>query len=215
MAGGDALLYISHSSYILSHIHAIYHAYTSVRQVGNTAILPITTKIRGPAPLSSDPSQPDIIEESLDLFRANCLFRNFEIKGPADRLLIYLILFISDCLTKLAPTAGKPSPSYQEATKVLQTLSVDNFALPGDAGFPLNSLYHPPASRVDADHLRSYLTQTRCELALRLCDRLYPHEQVIGPDEQPTGQLGPRATKPSKWWMSFQKRRFMGRSLGV
>lgn len=57
------------------------------------------------------------------------------------------------------------------------------------------------------DHLRSYLTQTRCELALRLCDRLYPQEQVIGPDGQPTGQLGPRATKPSKWWMSFQKRR--------
>lgn len=30
-----------------------------------------------------DPSRPDIIEESLDLFRANCLFRNFEIKGAS------------------------------------------------------------------------------------------------------------------------------------
>jgi hypothetical protein len=58
-----------------------------------------------------------------------------------------------------------------------------------------------------ADYLRSYLTQTRSELALRLCDRLYPAEQILGADGQPTGQLGPRATKPSKWWMAFQKRR--------
>ena len=64
--------------------------------------------------------------------------------------MIYLILFISECLTKLAATPGKPSPGYQDATKQLSTLSVDNFALPGDAGFPLNSLYHPPASKADA-----------------------------------------------------------------
>lgn len=32
---------------------------------------------------TADPSQPDIIEEALDLFRANCLFRNFEIKGTS------------------------------------------------------------------------------------------------------------------------------------
>ena len=45
-----------------------------------------------------DPSRPDIVDEAIDLFRANSLFRNFEIKGGADRALIYLILFISDCL---------------------------------------------------------------------------------------------------------------------
>ena len=28
----------------------------------------------------------DILDESIDLFRANSLFRNFEIKGPADRV---------------------------------------------------------------------------------------------------------------------------------
>ena len=61
-----------------------------------------------------------------------------------------------------------------------------------------------------ADALRSYLTQTRSELAVRLCDRLYPPEHQLGPDGQPTGQMGPRATKPSKWWMSFQKRRLVG-----
>lgn len=144
-----------------------------------------------------DPSRPDIIEESLDLwvlaslnhrllsytvvswinshpqcflqlllnpslpllwtslpsptpsFRANCLFRNFEIKGPADRLLIYLILFISDCITHVASKPGKPSPSYGEAVKSLQTLSVDHFSLPGEVGFPLNSLFKGPKDRME------------------------------------------------------------------
>ena len=59
----------------------------------------------------------------------------------------------------------------------------------------------------DEDALRSYLTQTRQEVAVRLCDRLYPPEQIMGSDGEPTGQVGARATKPSKWWMSFQKRR--------
>jgi len=210
----------------------------------------------------ADRSQPDIIEESIDLFVLlpelilpcsytpasaptvssgtlrskvciipsqvqvlawNPLIESFT-AGPADRLLIYLILFISECLTKLASTPGRPSPGYQEATKVLSTLSVDTFALPGDAGFPLNSLYHAPASRVDAglyylprsrrevdvrrpDALRSYLTQTRQELANRLCDRMYPPEQQIGADGQNTGLMGPRPAKPCKWWMSFQKKR--------
>ncbi len=48
------------------------------------------------------------------------------------------------------------------------------------------------------DYLRGYLTQARQELAARLVEKLYADG---------TG-------KPSKWWMSFQKRRFMNRSLG-
>lgn len=49
------------------------------------------------------------------------------------------------------------------------------------------------------DYLRQYLTQVRQELAARLVEILYADG---------TG-------KPSKWWMSFQKRRFMNRSLGA
>lgn len=49
----------------------------------------------------ADQNREDIITESLELFRANSLFRNFEIKGPADRVLIYLILFVGDCLTRI------------------------------------------------------------------------------------------------------------------
>jgi actin related protein 2/3 complex, subunit 3 len=89
----------------------------------------------------------DIIEECLTLFRANCLFRNFEIKGPADRTLIYGILFISDCLNKLG---SRPSQNQQEATKALNALALENFNIPGEPGFPLNPLFAPPANRMDA-----------------------------------------------------------------
>jgi actin related protein 2/3 complex, subunit 3 len=96
----------------------------------------------------ADPSSQDIIDETLSLFRANSLFRNFEIKGPADRLLIILILFVSECLTKLG--SARSSPSELEASKMLNTLAVDNFAIPGDANFPLNAHYAAPSSRAEA-----------------------------------------------------------------
>ncbi|KAI0960413.1 hypothetical protein AcW1_004934 [Taiwanofungus camphoratus] len=175
--------------------HSSLNEDPDARQVGNMSILPVKTKFRGPAP--QDPLQADIIDETLDLFRANSLFRNFEIKGPADRLLIVLILFVSDCLAKLG--AARTVPSQLEANKSLNTLAVDNFPIPGDATFSLNAHYAPPASRADAEYLRQYLIQVRQELAARLAEKLYADG---------TG-------KPSKWWMSFQKRRFMSRSLGT
>lgn len=49
----------------------------------------------------------DPLDEILALFRANTFFRNFEIKGPADRVLIYGILFVSEVLSKIKPTMGK------------------------------------------------------------------------------------------------------------
>ena len=46
--------------------------------------------------------------------------------------------------------AARTVPSQIEAQKLLNTLAVDQFAIPGDAGFPLNAHYAPPAGRSDA-----------------------------------------------------------------
>ncbi|KZV77106.1 actin-related protein ARPC3 [Peniophora sp. CONT] len=179
--------------------HSAFNDEPDVRQVGNTSVLPIksTTRARGPAPIAADSNAADIVDEALDLFRANSLFRNFEIKGPADRMLIYLILFISDCLAKIG--AARAGMSQLEANKTLNTFAIDNVLVPGDAAFNLNAHYQPPSSRADADYLRQYLAQVRQEVAARLVERLYADG---------TG-------KPSKWWMAFQKRRFMNRSLST
>lgn len=148
---------------------------------------------------------------------------------------------------------------------MLQTLSVDSFSLPGEGGFPLNSLYKGPGDKGESgeyfdffvltlcgwsalenslrlrsdwkadlsynpiipplplplppfppsplppvtDALRSYLLQARQELSSRLCDRLYPIEPDTQPDgsETPQARRGQRVGRPSKWWMSFQKRK--------
>ncbi|KAJ1986548.1 subunit of the Arp2/3 complex [Dimargaris cristalligena] len=169
--------------------HSAYNSLTDHRVIGGIPLVPLKTKAKGPAP-QAEPSVEDAVDEALDLFRANCLFRNFEIKGPGDRLLIYLILYISECLTKL-----NRHTSQAEATKALYTLAVSNFSIPGDTSFPLYSLYPTPESKFDTDLLRQYLTQIRQELGQRLVERVY----VDG--------------TPSKWWLCFQKRKFMGKSL--
>lgn len=120
------------------------------RLIGNFPLLPLRTKTRGPAytlplpnpPLpaheSPDPESDsyDALDEVLSLFRANTFFRNFEIQGPADRLLIYGILFVSEALSKIRPAAD-----VRQATKDVMNLALDtNFAVPGDPAFPLNQV---------------------------------------------------------------------------
>lgn len=162
-----------------------------VRTVAKIVLLPFRTHYRGYWP-ENDQENYDIVDETLDLFRANSFFRNFEIKGNADRLLIYGILYISDCLSKLNRTM-----SASDANRTLMSLAVDLFALPGDIGFPLNSLYAAPATKNEADLLRGFLQQFRQEIADRLLKRIYADGTNI----------------PSKHWLAFTKRRFMNKSL--
>lgn len=161
------------------------------RFVGNFALLPLNTKYRGPAYQSN--SDYDIIDECLDLFRANSFFKNFEIKSPADRILIYGILFINDCLANL-----NLSTSYNEAVKKLMNLALDSFATPGTPGFPLNTVYSIPLDNpADVELLKSYIQQFRQELAMRLLERVYKDNREV----------------PSKFWLAFTRRRFMNKSL--
>lgn len=163
---------------------------TNARIVGNMAVLPLKTQFKGPAIPAME--EYDIIDEILDLFRANTFFKNFEIKGASDRTLIYGILFVSQCLNALSPITN-----YNNAVRILTNLALDDFAIPGDIGFPLNALYLSPANKNDAMFLRQYLAQFRQELANRLLQRLYQQ----GPDQ------------PSKFWLAFGRKKFMNKSL--
>ncbi|SCU84437.1 LAFA_0D09956g1_1 [Lachancea sp. 'fantastica'] len=161
------------------------------RMVGNVVLLPLKTNFRGPAYQAN--SDYDIIDECLDLFRANSFFKNFEIRSPADRILIYGILFVNECLSQL-----KPTTSYNEALKLLTNVALDDFAVPGTPGFPMNNVYSVPVqSHADMDLLKSYIQQFRQELATRLLERLYVDSKE----------------KPSKFWLAFTRRRFMNKSL--
>ncbi|CAG0892073.1 unnamed protein product [Darwinula stevensoni] len=161
--------------------------------IGNTAVLPFKTQFRGPAPkLDSNSNEMDIVEEALYYFKANVFFRTYEIKSEADRLLIYLTLYISECLKEL-----QKCPDKNSGQQKMYALAISRFDIPGDPGFPLNAVYGRPGTPQEADFMRQYLTQLRQETGLRLCDRVYSTDDG----------------RPSKWWVCFARRRFMDKTL--
>lgn len=87
----------------------------------------------------------DIVEEALSYFKANVFFKTYEIQGDADRVLIYLTLYISECLKKVLRCTTK-----DQALQEMYSLAIGRFDIPGDPGFPLNSVYQRPASNEDA-----------------------------------------------------------------
>lgn len=120
----------------------------------------------------------------LALFRANTFFRNFEIQGPADRLLVYGIWFVSDCLSKIRPGA-----TLREATKDVQNLALDqNFALPGDPGWPLNQVGLPWVS-----FCAVVLAQTDANVVIPSCRCTKP--PATGKTERSSGSTCRRSGK--------------------
>ncbi|KAJ2378728.1 subunit of the Arp2/3 complex [Coemansia sp. RSA 2607] len=174
--------------------HSNNNSVENVRVINGIPLLPLLTKTRGPAPYADPSMTTDAVDEALELFRPNSFFKNFEIKGHGDRLLIYIILYISQSLNKL-----KATTSPGEAAKTLYSLAVGQVTIPADASFPLHSMYPGVVDKAESDMLRQYLLQVRQEVATRLVGLVYRDE---------TGQP---AQQPSKWWLCFQKRHFMGK----
>lgn len=160
--------------------------------VGNMALLPLRTTYKGPAP--KDTSDFDIIDEAIYYFKANIFFRNYEIKSEADRTLIYITLYISECLKKLQRSSSKNA-----GQKEMYTLGISNFPIPGEPRFPLNAMFTKPANRNEEDTMRGYLQQIRQETGVRMCETVFDAE----------------TDKPSKWWLCFAKRKFMDKSLSA
>mmetsp|Transcript_79096 Transcript_79096/g.191582 ORF Transcript_79096/g.191582 Transcript_79096/m.191582 type:complete len:189 (+) Transcript_79096:168-734(+) len=182
--------------------HSAHNEAEGVRVACGCAILPMATSARGPAPPRAPPAgaagaagddlggKPDIVDEALTYFRANVFFKNFEIKGPADRVLVYLTLFTHYCLTKVAPIKTEA-----DGRRELARLSIARPTIPGEPGFPLSGMFPDPAGGEEAELCRSYFKQIRETLVSRLADRIYADGA------------------PNKFWMAFSKRKFMNKVL--
>ena len=170
--------------------HSSRNEVSDVQLVCGCGVFPIKTTTRGPAPLASD-AEDDIIDEALGFFKANVLFKHFEVKGPGDRVLIYLTLYITQCLQKL-----EKCPTALEGLKSLTGMAHETFRIPGEPGFALGSFFPAPTSSQEGELCRSYLKQVREELGRRLVTKVY------GEDGQ-----------PSKFWIVFAKRKFMNKML--
>lgn len=73
----------------------------SLKTVCGLGLAPVCREADGPAPRNGSADGKDIVDEALAFFRANILFKNFEIEGPADITLLYITIFINHCLQKI------------------------------------------------------------------------------------------------------------------
>ena len=149
------------------------------------SLLPVHGGGRGPAPAPTEGSgaqqcftrnaggtstlhaldaaeEADIVDETIYFFRANVLFKSFEIQGGADRVLVYLTLYAQQVRrhgasparalqhTPLPPlqciAVASETSNFEEGAAALLELASKPFSLPGDAGFPLSSMMASPAT---------------------------------------------------------------------
>ena len=157
--------------------------------IGKVAIMPLkqTSKgcPRGPAPVTEE--DEDIVDQTINLFKvqrissllvqhvgvtaaaaerhllpshmschqANILFTSFDMETDVDRVLVYLTFYIVECLRKL-----QKEPSLERGTAAMHSLARENFALPGDAGFPKSlNVFCTKPSRSEAEEMKKYFTQ--------------------------------------------------------
>ncbi|EOA33455.1 hypothetical protein CARUB_v10021035mg [Capsella rubella] len=149
-------------------------------------LLPLKSHIKGPAPVSEQ-DKTDIVDEAISFFRANVFFTNFDIKSPADKLLIYLTFYINVALKRL-----EGCRTLAVGTKAIINLGLEDIPVPGETGFPFPGLFSLPQSQDEADLFRNYLKQVREETSGRLLSVAYRANGT-----------------PNKWWLAFAKRKFM------
>ncbi|KAJ4462264.1 putative arp2 3 complex 21 kda subunit [Paratrimastix pyriformis] len=169
-------------------------------------ILPLRASAqRGPAPVNA--IEQDIVDEAINYYRANVLFRNFDLKGAADKVLIYLTLFITQALQRARPTK-------QECANTWSSLAIESFVLPGDGSFALAGYITAPAQQRELDTIRLYLQQLRAEVCVRLLEKIYPAPVPASPTSSAQVTFPDfRVSHPSKWWLQFAKHRFLNKAL--
>ncbi len=185
----------------------VYHsAFTelpdSIQSSCGIPLLPLRTQTRGPAPKTTD---FDIVDEAIQYFRPNVLFRKYAIESDADKLLIYLTLYISQCLKRLQQAQQYQQQNSDstnnnskinlmtEGAKLLFAFAHDHF----DVTTGLGGIINGPKTFQEGETLKAYLTQCREEIGLRLIEHLYVDE----------------GTKMNKFWMAFAKKKFVNKEL--
>ena len=133
----------------------------------------------------------DIVDEAIRLFRANVLFKNYKIEGPADRLIVFLTVFIQKCLQEM-----QRFPQKERAEQVVQ-LIVNDGVDPMSNTFFMRRLGLLPDGKSPAEtaKCRDMLKKCMDLCAKRLLSMLYASE---------AGEMD------RKFWLAFGKKTFLG-----
>ena len=112
--------------------HSKFNELEGVRSIGGVSILPLKALNSKGVATHADENEKDVVDETLEYFRANMLFTTFDIQGDADRLLIYLTSFAAQCIKAVAK---EKIATKEDGAKFLHGLATKRFPLPGDSNF--------------------------------------------------------------------------------
>ena len=110
--------------------HSKFNELEGVRSIGGVSILPLKALNSKGVATHADENEKDVVDETLEYFRANMLFTTFDIQGDADRLLIYLTSFAAQCIKAVAK---EKIATKEDGAKFLHGLATKRFPLPGDS----------------------------------------------------------------------------------
>merc|ERR1711934_719054 len=177
------------------------------RTLGNMALMPLRQTVknagRGFAPETQD---DDIVDEVIRLFKPNILFKSFEMKDSVDRVLVYITLYIVECLKKLAKIEGK-----EKALLEMFSMALGAHSIPGESGFPLNAFFTKPQGKEEED-MKKYIVQLRHETGQDLLRRSMTPPSPSRGSQASGGSAGPRessSTSPSTKSFKFIFRNFL------
>lgn len=165
-----------------------------IQLVCGAPVLPLSSKATttGPAPIVNQDFD-DIIDEAIEVFRVVCLFKTkFDIDSPADKVLVYVTLWIHKCLQVL----HCEEKSSAELPETLYECASYDLSLPGEADFPLNHLFSAAKDQRERNLCQAYLKQLRQETAKRISPLLYD-----------------KCGLQVKWWTQYANAQFMNMSL--
>ncbi|CDW77726.1 actin-related protein 2 3 complex subunit 3-like [Stylonychia lemnae] len=171
--------------------HSAFNDESQFQSACGFALAPLRTKTSGPAPKMDEGE--DIVDEAISQFRANILFKNYQVRGPADKVIIYLTVYIQKILETIAK-----SNNDQDAKRNVLALMNEAVPSPSAPGFFMGNLVLKGRGSGEEEKFRGYCKQLKEECAGRLMNILY------------NPQYG---TMDLKFWLAFAKRKFLKLSM--
>ena len=153
-------------------------------------LLPVTEK---DSYNNADTASHDIVDEAIHLFRARILFKNYKIKGGADKVIIYLTCFMQKLFEQMVRY-----PAKDAATAIANQICNDAAAINvGESSFFMNKLGLLSANSPVAEKRQcsEYLKKLMKECSKRLLEYLFREGE---------GDMN------RKFWVGLGKRPFLG-----
>ena len=158
----------------------------------------------GPAPLMPDAevdeagneyATEDIVDEALYYYKMNMLCRTFNMKGAADRTILFLTHYIHTAIKRIVGLKPK------EAKAVIVAMQTEYSVMPLDKGFPFSVFFTIGGATLEAvteeerERFSEYSKQLRYECGMRLLEKMFAF-----PEEDGTA---------SKFWTVFAKHKLL------